>query len=40
MLIDTTLITEENRINWLIETFKYALKHEEMDIAVNLWETY
>ena len=40
LLIDTPDFSEENRIKWLLETFKYALKNEQMDVAVNLWETY
>jgi hypothetical protein len=40
MLIDNEEITDENRINWLMESFKFALKTEKMDVAVNLWESY
>jgi len=40
MLIDNPEFTEKNRILWLMESFKFALKTEKMEIAVNLWETY
>jgi len=40
MLIDTPEFTETNRINWLMESFKFSLKTERMEVAVNLWETY
>ena len=40
MLIDNEEITDENRIKWLMESFKFALKTEKMDVAVNLWESY
>ena len=40
MIIDSHEFSEENRINWLIATFKFALRKEKMEVAVNLWETY
>lgn len=40
MIIDSHEFSEENRINWLIATFKFALRIEKMEVAVNLWETY
>lgn len=29
-----------NRVQWLFESFKYALAREKMDVAIKLWDTY
>jgi hypothetical protein len=39
-LIDAPEFKEKNRINWLFESFKFALSREKMDVAIKLWDIY
>lgn len=39
-MVGNTLINNEHHIRWSIEGFKYALKHEIMNVAISLWDRY
>jgi hypothetical protein len=39
-MVERERITKEHHLRWLIESFKYSLVHEQMDLAVNLWDKY